>query len=87
MYSDIVSNLVSTEDKIREEISYIPCPRREELMYIRTIKNFIMEHKEVLDYIYEKRFKEFGHITKEDFYNFAYTQTSIDEGSSRVYRK
>ena len=94
MYSDIVINSLKEDIKdvkpqTEEEVMGITvrCPLREELMYTRTFNNFIKEHKDVLDYIYEKQFKGFNHINKEDFYTFAYTQSSIDEQLTRSYRK
>jgi len=93
MYSDIVINSLNEVSvdakrhiKEEDELNITECPSREELLYKRTFNNFVKEHRDILDYIYEKQFKEFQHISKEKFYIFAYSQSSINEQLTRSYR-
>jgi hypothetical protein len=64
---------VSTEHKkIEENITTVEVPTRFDLEFKRNIKKFIRENYEMLNYIYNKCFKDYSHIDKKDFYIFAY---------------
>jgi hypothetical protein len=52
-----------------------------------TINEFIKEHKFILDYLFNKHFKDYVFISKEDFYIFAYNNSTVDERLSRIYKR
>ncbi len=60
---------------IEDPIEVIEVPRAHEIKFRRRINKFIESNYELLEEIYNKCFKEYSHITKEDFYIFAYTQS------------
>jgi hypothetical protein len=55
------------------------------IIKFRTFNSFIKEHKEILDYLYITVIKDFKHITLEDFYNFAFDQSTVDNNLSNIY--
>jgi len=69
-------NVVQVKDTVKEEINVIPVVSGEELLFKREISSFVEEHKDILDKLYNKHFKEYGHISKKDFYIFAYINTN-----------
>lgn len=76
MWSRIAENKVDetaveivVEDPI---ITTVEVPTRFDLDFKNNIKKFIRENYEMLNYIYNKCFKEYTHINKKDFYIFAY---------------
>ena len=80
MWSDIIKSdeEVVEESKVKEDtLTTIPVIRSHELRFKREIKAFVEEHKDDLDKIYNKHFKEYGHISKKDFYIFAYVNTKL----------
>lgn len=54
------------------EIKVIEVPTKFDLEFNREIKGFVKENYDILNYLYNKCFKEYGHISKTDFYIFAY---------------
>ena len=58
-----------------------------ERLYKTTIDAFVNEHHYRLDYLYNKHFKGYGFINKKDFYIFAYYNSTIDERTSRLYKR
>ena len=78
MWSRVAENKdVEIQGEIEDEqqLQVIDVPRGYELKFRRNIKRFIESNYETLEEIYNKCFKEYRHITKEDFYIFAYTQS------------
>ena len=69
-------NVVQVQDTVKEEINVIPVVTEYELRFKREIPSFVEEHKDILDKLYNKHFKEYGHISKKDFYIFAYINTN-----------
>jgi hypothetical protein len=63
------------QNNIQDTLSVIPVVRGEQLLFKREIKPFIEEYKDILDKIYNKHFKDYKHISKKDFYIFAYANT------------
>ena len=77
------SNIIKPDEEVVEEVvahedtlTTIPVVKAHELRFKREIKAFVEEHKDVLDNIYNKHFKDYGHISKKDFYIFAYVNTN-----------
>lgn len=50
----------------------VDVPTKFDLDFKKNIKRFISENYEMLNYIYNKCFKDYTHIDKKDFYIFAY---------------
>ncbi len=68
---------VVKESNVNEDsLTTIPVIREYELRFKREIKGFVEAHKDVLDNLYNKHFKDYDHITKKDFYIFAYVNTN-----------
>ena len=63
------------QNNIQDTFTTIPVARGDQIRFKREINSFIEEHKYTLDKIYNKHFKEYDHITKKDFYIFAYANT------------
>jgi hypothetical protein len=76
MWSDLIKPEEQKIEEKVEDIKVIPIVKGEQLLFKREINSFIKEHKYMLDYIYNKYFKDYTHITKKDFYIFAYKNTS-----------
>ena len=55
-----------------EDITTVEAPTKFDLEFKRNIKKFIRDNYEMLNYIYNKCFKDYAHIDKKDFYIFAY---------------
>ena len=75
MWSNIAQNNSVEEIEnadIEEDINVIEVPRGYELKIKREIKRFIRDNYELLEEVYNKCFKDYRHISKEDFYIFAY---------------
>ena len=68
---DVVEERVSDKDTL----TTIPVVSGEELLFKREISSFVEEHKDILDKLYNKHFKDYDHISKKDFYIFAYVNT------------
>jgi hypothetical protein len=64
---DVVAK-IKTED----DITTVETPTKFDLEFKRNIKKFIRDNYEMLNYIYNKCFKDYAHIDKKDFYIFAY---------------
>jgi len=65
--------IILAENKDEEpEIEVIKVPTKFELDFNREIKGFVKDNYDILNYLYNKCFKEYGHISKLDFYIFAY---------------
>ena len=62
-------------DTVKDDLIVIPVVRGEQLIFKREIPLFIEEHQYTLDKIYNKHFKDYEHISKKDFYIFAYANT------------
>ena len=80
MWSDIIKQdeEVAKESKVNEDsLTTIPVIRSHELRFKREMESFVEAHKDDLDKIYNKHFKEYGHISKKDFYIFAYVNTRL----------
>lgn len=60
---------------IQDTLKIIPVVTGEQIVFKREIKSFIEEYKYTLDKIYNKHFKDYEHISKKDFYIFAYYNT------------
>ena len=60
---------------VKDDLTVIPVVRGEQLRFKREINSFIKEHKYILDKIYNKHFKDYEHISKKDFYIFAYARS------------
>lgn len=66
------------EEIVKENIVVEPItntvdvPTKFDLDFKKNIKRFISENYEMLNYIYNKCFKDYTHIDKKDFYIFAY---------------
>jgi hypothetical protein len=78
MWSEIVKpdeEVVKEDNIIEDFLSTIPVVREHELRFKREMDSFVEEYKDALDNIYKKHFKEYGHISKKDFYIFAYLNT------------
>ena len=60
---------IKTEEDI---ITTVEAPTKFDLEFKRNIKKFIRDNYEMLNYIYNKCFKDYAHIDKKDFYIFAY---------------
>jgi len=76
MWSQIIKpdeEVVKDKVKTNEDIKTIPIVSGECLSFKREIKAFIEEYRELLDNLYNKHFKDYDHISKKDFYIFAYT--------------
>jgi hypothetical protein len=58
--------------KTEEDITTVEAPTKFDLEFKRNIKKFIRDNYEMLNYIYNKCFKDYAHIDKKDFYIFAY---------------
>ena len=76
------SQIIKPDEEVIEErvvkedtLTTIPVVTCEQLRFKREINSFIEEHKIALDKIYNKHFKDYDHITKKDFYIFAYANT------------
>jgi hypothetical protein len=79
MWSSIVKpdeDVVEERVTVNDTLTTIPVVTGEELLFKREISYFLEEHKDVLDKLYNKHFKEYGHISKKDFYIFAYINTN-----------
>ena len=79
MWSEIVKpdEEVVKENSVNEDsLTAIPVIREYELRFKREITPFIEENKDALDKLYNKHFKDYDHITKKDFYIFAYVNTN-----------
>ena len=63
-------------DIVKDDLIVIPVVRGEQLIFKREIPLFIEEHQYTLDKIYNKHFKDYDHISKKDFYIFAYVNTN-----------
>ena len=63
------------KNNIQDTLTTVPIVREYELRFKREINSFIEEHKVALDKIYNKHFKDYDHISKKDFYIFAYANT------------
>jgi len=63
------------QNNIQDTLITIPVVRGEQIRFKREIPSFIEEHKIALDKIYNKHFKDYDHISKKDFYIFAYVNT------------
>ncbi len=78
MWSRVAENKdVEIQGEIDDEqqLQVIDVPRGYELKFRRNIKRFIQSNYELLEEIYNMCFKDYKHITKEDFYIFAYEQS------------
>ena len=64
---DVVAKINTEED-----ITTVDAPTKFDLEFKRNIKKFIRDNYEMLNYIYNKCFKDYAHIDKRDFYIFAY---------------
>ena len=65
--------IILAENKDEEpEIEVIKVPTKFELEFNREIKGFVKDNYDILNYLYNKCFKGYGHISKTDFYIFAY---------------
>jgi hypothetical protein len=58
--------------KTEDDITTVEAPTKFDLEFKRNIKKFIRDNYEMLNYIYNKCFKDYAHIDKRDFYIFAY---------------
>ena len=63
-------------DTVKDDLIVIPVVRGEHLIFKREIPLFIEEHQYTLDKIYNKHFKDYKHVSKKDFYIFAYANTN-----------
>jgi hypothetical protein len=77
------SSIVKPDEDVFEErvsdkdtLTTIPVVSGYHLRFKREISLFIEEYKDALDNLYNKHFKEYGHISKKDFYIFAYVNTN-----------
>jgi predicted nuclease of predicted toxin-antitoxin system len=61
---------------VKDDLTVIPVVRGDYLVFKREIPLFIKEHQYTLDKIYNKHFKDYNHISKKDFYIFAYANTN-----------
>ena len=64
------------KDTVKDDLIVIPVVRGEQLRFKREIRSFIEEYQYTLDKIYNKHFKDYDHISKKDFYIFAYVNTN-----------
>ena len=55
-----------------EDITTVEAPTKFDLEFSRNIKKFVRDNYEMLNYIYNKCFKDYPHIDKKDYYIFAY---------------
>ncbi len=72
------SHIIKVEEtfvKKEDDIKVVPIVKGEQLVFKREIESFVKEHCSILEYIYNKYFKDYKHITKKDFYIFAYNNT------------
>ena len=69
-------SVVQVQDTVKDEIKVIPVVSGQELVFKREIPSFVEEHKDILDKLYNKHFKDYNHISKKDFYIFAYLNTN-----------
>jgi hypothetical protein len=63
------------QNNIQDTFTTIPVITGDQILFKREMPSFIEEHKVALDKIYNKHFKDYDHITKKDFYIFAYANT------------
>jgi hypothetical protein len=78
------SELIKPDDKdeeviqnnVKDTLTVIPVVSGEQILFKREINPFIEEYKDMLDKIYNNHFKEYNHISKKDFYIFAYANTN-----------
>jgi hypothetical protein len=77
------SQLIKPDEEVVEErvvkddtLTTIPVVTGYELRFKREMKSFVEEYQYTLDKIYNKHFKDYGHISKKDFYIFAYINTN-----------
>jgi hypothetical protein len=63
-------------DTVKDDLKVIPVVTVQELIFKREIRSFIEEYQYTLDKIYNKHFKDYDHISKKDFYIFAYVNTN-----------
>jgi hypothetical protein len=61
--------------ELEDNIKMVPIVKGEQLNFKRKIYSFVKEYGDILEYIYNKYFKDYNHITKKDFYIFAYNNT------------
>jgi hypothetical protein len=78
MWSQIIKpdEEVVEENNVKEDtLTTIPVVTGDQIRFKREINSFIEEHKVALDNLYNKHFKDYDHISKKDFYIFAYVNT------------
>lgn len=63
-------------DTVKDYLTVIPVVSGQELVFKREIHSFVEEHKDILDKLYNKHFKDYNHISKKVFYIFAYANTN-----------
>jgi hypothetical protein len=79
MWSEIAGNNSENENKnneVEEDINIVEIPKGYVLKFRREINKFIQYNHELLEEVYNKCFKEYKHISKEDFYIFSYIQSN-----------
>ncbi len=79
MWSQLIKpdeEVVEDKVNVKDTLTTIPVVSGDYLRFKREIKGFVEEHKDVLDKLYNKHFKDYGHISKKDFYIFAYINTN-----------
>jgi hypothetical protein len=76
------SQIIKPDEEVVEErvvkedtLTTIPVVTGYELRFKREMKSFVEEYQYTLDKIYNKHFKDYDHITKKDFYIFAYVNS------------
>jgi len=76
------SQIIKPDEEVIEErvvneytLTTLPVVTGVQIRFKREINSFIEEHKYTLDNLYNKHFKDYEHITKKDFYIFAYVNT------------
>ena len=56
------------------------------ILRYKTFPFFVKEHKEILDYLYSAVISKVNRkVTREDFYYFAFQNSSLDNHLSRIY--
>jgi hypothetical protein len=68
---DVVEKHIKKEDTVQ----VVPIIKGEQLRFRKNINTFIDEYGDTLDIIYKNCFKDYDHISKKDFYIFAYANT------------
>jgi hypothetical protein len=57
------------------------------ILRYKTFPYFVKEHREILDYLYYKIIRDVNEkISKEDFYYFAFQNSSLDFRLANIYK-